>query len=158
MSRHTDDVGGNAVNLNIVGTVLGNPALVDVLGGVTVLVLAFPNQAVLAGVIGILVQLGLIGLAGISTGIEGDVDNHTGTQIGAGVLASAIGALGNIASGNNYSEYGWRNSGDLAAQGATTSLINTASEIFKKQMNIEPEITVNPGTTINIMAVNNIVF
>lgn len=91
-------------------------------------------------------------------GIEGDVDNHTGKQIGAGVLASAIGALGNIASGNNYSEYGWRNSGDLAAQGATTSLINTASEMFKKQMNIEPEITVNPGTTINIMAVNNIVF
>ena len=91
-------------------------------------------------------------------GIEGDVDNHTGKQIGAGVLASAIGALGNIASGNNYSEYGWRNSGDLAAQGATTSLINTASEIFKKQMNIEPKITVNPGTIINIMAVNNIVF
>lgn len=91
-------------------------------------------------------------------GIEGKVNNHTGKQIGAGVLASAIGALGNIASGNNYSEYGWRNSGDLAVQGATTSLINTASEIFKKQMNIEPEITVNPGTTINIMAVNNIVF
>lgn len=91
-------------------------------------------------------------------GIKGDVNNHTGKQIGAGVLASAIGALGNIATGNNYSEYGWRNSGDLAAQGAATSLINTASKLFEKQMNIEPEITINPGTLINLMATTNLVF
>lgn len=91
-------------------------------------------------------------------GIKGDVNNHTGKQIGAGILASAIGALGNIATGNNYSEYGWRNSGDLAAQGAATSLINTASKLFEKQMNIEPEITVNPGTSVNIMTITNLVF
>ena len=72
-------------------------------------------------------------------GIKGDVNNHTGKQIGAGILASAIGALGNIATGNNYSEYGWRNSGDLAAQGAATNLINTASKLFEKQIEISSQ-------------------
>lgn len=93
-------------------------------------------------------------------GIPGRVNNHNGSKISAGVFSSALAALGSIATGNNSygTDYGWHDSGQLAMQGASANLLNTASEIFKKKLNVDPEITVEAGTTFCVSVVKPINF
>ena len=93
-------------------------------------------------------------------GIPGDVNNHNGSKISAGAFSSALAALGSIATGNNSygDDYGWHNSGQLAMQGASANLLNTASEIFKQKLEMEPEITVEPGTAFSLYLTQTISF
>lgn len=93
-------------------------------------------------------------------GIKGNVNNHNSQKILGGVLSSAIAALGSIASGNNnYSDstYGWHNSGQLAVQGATSNLLNTASSMFQKNLNTQATITIDPGIGFNVYLKKQIV-
>lgn len=93
-------------------------------------------------------------------GIPGYVNNHNGSKISAGMVSSALAALGSIATGNNSygNDYGWHDSGQLAMQGASANLLNTASSIFKQKLDIEPEITVDPGTTFYVYLTQPISF
>lgn len=93
-------------------------------------------------------------------GIPGDVNNHNGEKISAGMFSSALAALGSIATGNNSygNDYGWHDSGQLAMQGASANLLNTASSIFKQKLEIEPEITVEAGTTFYVYLTQSISF
>jgi len=92
-------------------------------------------------------------------GIEGRVDNHNGKQLSAGAISSALGALASIASGNTTgSTTNGYNAGQLAAQGAATNLMNTASSLFQKNMNIQPTITVEPGYPFNVFVTTAIAF
>ena len=93
-------------------------------------------------------------------GIPGNVNNHNGSKISAGAFSSALAALGSIATGNNSygDDYGWHNSGQLAMQGASANLLNTASEIFKQKLEMEPEITVEPGTAFSLYLTQTISF
>ena len=93
-------------------------------------------------------------------GIPGDVNNHNGEKISAGMFSSALAALGSSATGNNSygNDYGWHDSGQLAMQGASANLLNTASSIFKQKLEIEPEITVEAGTTFYVYLTQSISF
>lgn len=92
-------------------------------------------------------------------GIEGNVNNHTSRQLSAGAISSALGALASIATGNTTTSTGTSyNAGQLAAQGAATNLMNTASSLFQKNMNIQPTITVEPGYSFNVFVTTAIAF
>ena len=91
-------------------------------------------------------------------GIEGNVNNHTGKQLSAGAFSSALGALASIATGNTSTSTGSYNAGQLAAQGAATNLMNTASSLFQKNMNVQPTITVEPGYSFNVFVTTAIAF
>lgn len=91
-------------------------------------------------------------------GIEGNVNNHTGRQLSAGAISSALGAIASIASGNTSSTSSTYSAGQLAAQGAASNLMNTASSLFQKNMNIQPTITVDPGYEFNVFVTNAIAF
>jgi len=94
------------------------------------------------------------------TGLQGSVNNHSGRTISAGVLTSAIAALGGIAAGNTNtgttsSSY---STGQLAAQGAMSNLLNSASSIFQKGLNQTATVTIPPGYEFNIFVCQGITF
>lgn len=91
-------------------------------------------------------------------GIEGNVNNHTGKQLSAGAISSALGAIASIAGGNTSSTSSTYSAGQLASQGAASNLMNTASSLFQKNMNIQPTITVDPGYEFNVFVTNAIAF
>lgn len=83
-------------------------------------------------------------------GVAGKVNNHTSKMLSAGAFTSALAALGNVAAGNTSSTNNNYNAGELATQGAMSNLLNTASSLFQKNMNIQPTITIEPGYEFNI--------
>ena len=90
-------------------------------------------------------------------GLQGHVDRHTGRTLTAGALSSGIAALAGIAAGNTSG--GDRYSvGQLAAQGAMTNLIHTASSLFQKGMNTTPTIKINPGYAFHLYVTSLVSF
>ena len=91
-------------------------------------------------------------------GISGKVNNHTGGAIRAGVITSAIAALGAIATGSNDTRAGTYTTGQLAQQGAMSNLINSASSIFNQSLkqNLQPTITVKAGSEFNVYVTQTI--
>lgn len=79
-------------------------------------------------------------------GILGKVDTHGDQVVSAGLVTTALGALGSIAAGNTSSGDSYSAS-NMAAQGAATNLLNTAGKLMDQKMNRTPTITVEPGTT-----------
>lgn len=91
-------------------------------------------------------------------GLAGNVDNHTGKVLGAAGFTSALAALGSIAAGNASSTDTTYSAGQLAAQGAMGNLLNTASSMMQKNLNIAPTITINPGYEFNVFVCQPISF
>lgn len=93
------------------------------------------------------------------SGLEGNVNNHTGRMLSAGAISSALGAVASIASGNtSTSTTTTYNAGQLASQGAAANLMNTASSLFQKNMNVNPTITIEPGYEFNVFVSQQIAF
>ena len=90
-------------------------------------------------------------------GLVGNVNNHTSKMLSAGAFTSALAALGGVAAGNTSSANNYT-AGELAAQGAMSNLLNTASSLFQKNMNVQPTITIQPGYQFNIFVTNSIFF
>lgn len=90
-------------------------------------------------------------------GLVGHVDNHTSKMLSAGIFSSALGAMAGIASGNTSSKDNYT-SGELAAQGAASNLMNSAAALFQKNSNIAPTITIEPGYEFNIFVNSTINF
>jgi type IV secretion system protein VirB10 len=82
-------------------------------------------------------------------GIPGKVNNHSDKALTGGVMSTALAALGTAAAGNTGSSDNV-SAGSLAMQGATANLLNSASSLFNKNLNIKPTITVEPGTTFTV--------
>jgi type IV secretion system protein VirB10 len=80
-------------------------------------------------------------------GILGKVDNHNDQVVSAGLVTTALGALGSIAAGNTSSSGDSYSASNLAAQGAASNLLNTAGKLMEQKMSRIPTITVEPGTT-----------
>lgn len=78
-------------------------------------------------------------------GIPGRVNNHSGSLLRSGFFTSAVAALGAIASGNTSTTANTYTAGQLAAQGAMSNLMNTASALIQKGIN-------NSGITITVEA------
>lgn len=91
-------------------------------------------------------------------GISGRVNNHTGRTLGAGALSTALAAVAGVAGGNTSSTTSTYNAGQLAAQGAMSNLLNTASSLFQKGMNTQATVTVEPGYEFNIYITKGISF
>ena len=82
-------------------------------------------------------------------GLPGKVDNHSGKVLGGAAATSALAALGSIAAGNTGDTETYT-AGQLAAQGAMSNLLNTASTMMQKNINIAPTITIEPGYPFNV--------
>ena len=78
-------------------------------------------------------------------GIPGRVHHHSASLLRSGFFTSAVAALGAIASGNTSTTTNTYTAGQLAAQGAMSNLMNTASALIQKGVN-------NAGTTITVEA------
>ena len=78
-------------------------------------------------------------------GIPGRAHHHSGSLLRTGFFTSAVAALGAIASGNTSTTANTYTAGQLAAQGAMSNLMNTASALIQKGVN-------NAGTTITVEA------
>ncbi len=78
-------------------------------------------------------------------GIPGRAHHHSGSLLRSGFFTSAVAALGAIASGNTSTTANTYTAGQLAAQGAMSNLMNTASALIQKGVN-------NAGTTITVEA------
>ncbi|XER11736.1 hypothetical protein SATMO3_19060 [Sporomusa aerivorans] len=79
-------------------------------------------------------------------GILGKVDNHDDQVVSAGLVTTALGALGSIAAGNTSSNGDNYSASNLAAQGAASNLLNVAGKLMEQKMGRMPTITVEPGT------------
>jgi type IV secretion system protein VirB10 len=79
-------------------------------------------------------------------GILGKVNTHSDQVVSAGLVTTALGALGSIAAGNTSSGDN-DSASNLAAQGAASNLLNTAGKLMEQKMSRIPTITVEPGTT-----------
>ena len=91
-------------------------------------------------------------------GIAGRVNNHTGRTLGAGALSTALAAVAGVAGGNTSSSNSTYSTGQLAAQGAMSNLLNSASSLFQKGMNTQATVTVEPGYEFNVYVTKGISF
>jgi type IV secretion system protein TrbI len=83
-------------------------------------------------------------------GIVGQVNNHTGRMLTAGAVSTALSAIAGVAGGNTSTSSTTYSAGQLAAQGAMSNLLNSASSLFQKGMNTQATVTVSPGYEFNI--------
>lgn len=90
-------------------------------------------------------------------GILGKVHRHTSRVIGAGMISSAIAALGSLASGNTSARDTYTG-GQIAMQGALANLISTTSNMMSQGANIQPNVTVEPGHTFQVYVVQPVAF
>ena len=91
------------------------------------------------------------------SGIVGKVHRHTSRVIGAGMISSAIAALGSLASGNTSARDTYTG-GQIAMQGALANLISTTSNMMSQGANVQPNITVEPGHTFQVDVVQPVAF
>ena len=92
------------------------------------------------------------------TGISGKVHHHTGQKISAGAIGASIAALGSLAAGNVSSDNETYTAGQIAAQGAMASMINTTSNLLKEASEVENTVTIEPGYEFNVYVTENITF
>lgn len=79
-------------------------------------------------------------------GLSDEVDHHSGRLFGAVILSSLITAGANLVS--NSDDNGFTSDlGDAAAQQAVT----IGSEIVRRQLDVQPTITIRPGFKLNIL-------
>lgn len=91
-------------------------------------------------------------------GVSGKVNNHTSKVLSAGAFTSAFAALASVAAGSTSQNSNTYTAGQLASQGAVSNLLNTASSLFEKNMNIQPTITIKPGYEFNVFVTKPISF
>lgn len=84
------------------------------------------------------------------SGVKGHVNDHSNKVLGNGFLTSTFAALTSLAAGNVSNSSGTYTAGQLAAQGAVSNMINTASSIFQKAANMQSTTTVEPGYSFYI--------
>lgn len=80
-------------------------------------------------------------------GIPGKLHHHSGGLLRSGFFTSVVAALGSMAAGNTTTTANTYTAGQLAAQGAMSNLMNTASALIQKGVdNARPTVTVEAGS------------
>jgi type IV secretion system protein VirB10 len=88
-----------------------------------------------------------------AAGLKDQVDYHAGSLIGAVLLSSIIGAGANLAT-DSGSDGGFVDDlGDAAAQQAA----QVGAEIVRRQLDVQPTITVRPGFKLDILVGRDII-
>ncbi|MBP2629465.1 MAG: putative conjugal transfer protein TrbI family protein [Firmicutes bacterium] len=152
-----DSVYGNTLLIPAGSRLLGNyetgKASTDGRVSVTFTTLILPNGGSYS------LQDSMVAVDGAGyVGISGRVNNHTGRTLGAGALSTALAAVAGVASGNTSSTTTSYSTGQLAAQGAMSNLLNTASSLFQKGMNTQATVTVDPGYEFNVYVTKSLSF
>ena len=91
------------------------------------------------------------------SGIVGKLHRHTSRVIGAGMISSAIAALGSLASGNTSARDTYTG-GQVAMQGALANLISTTSNMLSQGTDAQPNVTVEPGHMFQVYVIQPIAF
>lgn len=91
-------------------------------------------------------------------GLEGHVNSHAGKVLTAGSIATGLAAVAGIAGGNSGVSNNSYSYGQLAAQGAMSNFLNTASSFFQKSIDTAETITIEPGYQFNIFVTQAISF
>lgn len=91
-------------------------------------------------------------------GLEGHVNNHAGKVLTAGSIATGLAAVAGIAGGNSGVSNNSYSYGQLAAQGAMSNFLNTASSFFQKSIDTAETITIEPGYQFNIFVTQAVSF
>ena len=89
-----------------------------------------------------------------TAGLEDQVDYHIPGLVGAVLLSSIIGASANLATDSSTDGGFIDDLGDAAAQQAAS----VGSDIVRRQLDIQPTITVRPGFRLNILVSKDIAF
>ena len=91
------------------------------------------------------------------SGIVGKLHRHTSRVIGAGMISSAIAALGSLASGNTSARDTYTG-GQVAMQGALANLTSTTSNMLSQGTDVQPNVTVEPGHMFQVYVIQPIAF
>lgn len=87
-------------------------------------------------------------------GLTGKVDNHTLKLFQAVVLSSMLGAGSAIVTQDSNDDDDWRSA---AGQGAGEQILEIGANITNKILNIQPTITVAPGSRFNIIVHSDLI-
>jgi type IV secretion system protein VirB10 len=98
-------------------------------------------------------------IAGYS-GIKGRVDNHYGQLLTAALFTSVFTAAVDIASGNNGNTYDNNNKSakDILVETTGTVIANAGARLAQRAMDIQPTITIRPGSRFNVMVTQDVAF
>jgi type IV secretory pathway VirB10-like protein len=83
------------------------------------------------------------------SGLEDDVDNHWKELLGGAVLSTLLGVGSELGSGTDTGS----NSAILQAlrQGAANSLNQTGQQVVRRNLNIQPTLTIRPGFPVRVI-------
>jgi type IV secretory pathway VirB10-like protein len=98
-------------------------------------------------------------MAGYS-GVKGKVDNHYGQLLSAALFTSIFTAAADIASGNDGSTYdnNRKSAKDILVETTGTVIANTGARLAQRALDIQPTITIKPGSRFNVMVTQDVVF
>jgi type IV secretion system protein VirB10 len=98
-------------------------------------------------------------LAGYS-GIRGRVNNHYGQVLTAALFTSFFTAVAEIAGGGSSSDTSSNNksAGDVLAETTGTTIANIGARLAERALDIQPTITVRPGSRFNVTVTQDVVF
>jgi type IV secretion system protein VirB10 len=98
-------------------------------------------------------------IAGYS-GIRGRVDNHYGQLLTAALFSSIFTAAADIASGSSGGSYDSdrKSAKDVLVETTGTVIANTGARLAERALDIQPTITVRPGTRFNVMVTQDVTF
>jgi type IV secretion system protein VirB10 len=98
-------------------------------------------------------------MAGYS-GIKGKVDNHYGQLLTAALFTSVFTAAADIASGNDGStgDSDRKSAKDILVETTGTVIANTGARLAQRALDIQPTITIRPGSRFNVMVTQDVVF
>jgi type IV secretion system protein VirB10 len=96
-------------------------------------------------------------IAGIS-GIKGRVDNHYGQLLTAALFTSVFTAAADIAGGGDAGDSDRKSAKDVLVETTGTVSANTGARLAERALDIQPTITVRPGTRFNVMVTRDVAF
>jgi type IV secretory pathway VirB10-like protein len=99
-------------------------------------------------------------IAGYS-GIKGRIDNHYGQLLTAALFTSVFTAAADIASGsggNTYYDNGRKSAKDVLVEATGTAIANAGARLAERALDIQPTITIRPGSRFNVMVTQDVAF
>lgn len=90
-------------------------------------------------------------------GLSDQVDNHWGRILSSVVMSTALAAGTKVAAGQPSSTEQTQSSGQLAASGASESLVQSGQQLFAKNLQISPTLKIRQGHRFNILVQHDII-
>lgn len=90
-------------------------------------------------------------------GLSDQVDNHWGRILSSVVMSTAMAAGTKVAVGQPSSTETTQTPGQLAASGASESLVQSGQQLFARNLQINPTLIIRQGQRFNIMVHHDIV-